>query len=463
MKDKIDKRKIKITFVYPGIVVSGFNTFKTKTNTGSWIIHGISGIAAYIKKYGYTNVDLIDMRQLKDWDEFIDDVKRKKPDVVGISVMSVDYNPTVEAIKIIKKVSPKTIVVIGGVHATLVPEDFDKNKNVDFIIKAEAEVTFKEMLDSIVENKKFPRITEGKRINLDELPFDDRELFDLKFSTSAPFKSHPKLEIPFFTINATRGCMYNCNFCQPAERRMFGNIVRKRSVKNVIKELKILRDKYGMKSVMFHDDCFIQDRKWILEFCKEYKNNGFDQSFVCQGRADLICRNEDLIERLASVGLVLMLVGFESGSQRVLNFLRKGTTVEQNRKAARILKKHGINILGNFMLGIPTETKEEMLMTKELIDFIDPFYVSIGNYTPVPGTDLYDYCKENNLIIMENYESFDRSFKHFVPKIKGIDYTTARRIANKYKRGSMLSRIYNDPSLDLIRPFLDKIRPLLRL
>src|SRR3989338_2773 len=106
---------------------------------------------------------------------------------------------------------------------------------------------------------------------------------------------------------------------------VFGAKVRRRSVDNVIDELKLLRDMMDFQSLMIHDDCLTEDRPWVSEFCDKYRRDKFRRPFVCQSRADIICKNEDMIKDMASAGLAMMLIGFESGNQRILNLLRKGT------------------------------------------------------------------------------------------------------------------------------------------
>jgi len=116
----------------------------------------------------------------------------------------------------------------------------------------------------------------------------------------------------------------------------------------------------------------------------------------------------------------MFLIGFESGNQRVLNFLRKGTTVEMNYEAARICKKYGVRIWANYMLGMPTETKEEVKDTVKMIKAIKPYRPSPAFFTPHPGSDLYDYCEKNGLSLIKSHRDFSRSPTG--PKIKGVDY-----------------------------------------
>jgi len=183
---------------------------------------------------------------------------------------------------------------------------------------------------------------------------------------------------------------------------------------------------------MIHDDCLTEDRAWVMDFCGQYRKNGFKQPFVCQSRADIICKNEDMVKMMARSGLAMFLIGFESGNQRVLNFLRKGTKVEQNYKAAEICKRYGVRVWANYMLGIPTETKEEALDTLAMIRKIKPYRASPAFFTPHPGSDLYKYCEENGLSLMKSHSDYSRSPDS--PKIKGVDYLFLREVLEESKK-----------------------------
>jgi len=185
-------------------------------------------------------------------------------------------------------------------------------------------------------------------------------------------------------------------------------------------ELRLLRDKFHFNSFMFHDDCLIEDREWVTEFCQAYMAEGFRQPFFCQGRADIIVKNEDMVALMARAGLKGYFVGFESGNDRVLRFIRKGTTRAINLEAARVSRKYGLSIWANYMLGLPTETKEEIMDTISMLREIDPDYYSPAFYTPHPGSDLFDYCEEHGLSLITNYDSYRRNPDEV--KIKGHDY-----------------------------------------
>jgi radical SAM superfamily enzyme YgiQ (UPF0313 family) len=296
-------------------------------------------------------------------------------------------------------------------------EEIKKENNIDHIITGEGEISFTKLLRNIEKSEYSPRVIEGVvPENLDKLPFADRGLFrDLEYPL--PVEGFDK---PFVTLIAGRGCRFNCNYCQPAERIIFGRKVRRRSPLNVIQELDILKEKYNFKSMMIHDDCITEDKQWVNEFCRLYKEKGFNQPFACQSRADIICRNEDMVALMSEVGLKLMFIGFESGNQRVLNFLRKGTKVEHNFKAAEICRKYGVKIWANYMMGIPTETKEEVMDTVRMVKKIQPEHYSPAFYTPHPGSDLFKYCEEHGLSLIKSHDSYRRNATE--AKIKGVDY-----------------------------------------
>lgn len=199
-----------------------------------------------------------------------------------------------------------------------------------------------------------------------------------------------------------------------------------RSVDNVITELKELEAKYGLASFAIHDDCLTAFPKYCHEFAEAKQKVLPNATFYCQGRADQIVKWPDMFKELYKAGLRIVSVGYESGSNRVLEFLRKGVTVEQNIKAAEILNKIGIDIWCNVMLGIPTETKAEAIATIQMvkkIKEIQPRAIpSIAAFTPHPGSDLFDYCKENDLSLIKKSADYRRYFEPDNPKIKGVDY-----------------------------------------
>ena len=451
-------KEIKTTLIYAGIAGIGFNSLSQGMDAG-WVSHGLASLSASAKAQGF-DIDLIDLRALNSWDHFREVFAERDPDVVALTMMSVDYGPVRKTLQIVKEMKPEVVTVIGGPHVTIALEDSLRIPHVDYLVIKEGEITFPKLLKSIAEGHP-PRqkVLFGERPNLDKIPFADRDLFlnewrKWGYSLNSPEVPFVKeLPAPFVTIIAGRGCVYNCSFCKPGEDLIFGKGVRRRSVDNVIEELKLLKEKYDIASFMFHDDCLTEDRAWVSEFSEKYIAEGFDMPYFCQSRADIIARHPDMVEKMAKAGLKGYFIGFESGNRRILNLLRKGTTPERNLKAAKICKHYGLKIWANYMMGIPTETKEEVMDTVRMIKEIDPDYYSPSFFTPHPGTDLYDYCVEHDLILVDDYASFRRNPTE--PKIKGVDYeflkwardeSQKRLFKNRVKRSWVAFREkYTDP------------------
>lgn len=437
---------LQVTLVYPGIAGTGFNSLAHGMEAG-WVSHGLAHLSSAARAQGF-QVDLIDLRAISGWEEYKAELTRRQPDVVAVTMMSVDFNPGNQAILLAKEILPGTITVAGGPHPSLATEEVLQNSYLDYIVTGEGEVTFPRLLGEVQAGRRpAERVMTGIMPDLDALPFPDRDLFLDEWrrhgyaldSPEVPFVD--ELPPPFLTLIAGRGCKYNCNFCQPAERSIFGRKVRRRSVGNIVSELKQLQERYHFASFMFHDDCLTEDREWVLEFCRAYKEAGFTQPFYCQSRADILVKNEDLTAVMVQAGLKGFFIGFESGSDRVLRFLRKGATREINLKAAEICKRNGVKIWANYMLGIPTETQEEVLETISMLKQIDPDYYSPAFYTPHPGSDLYDYCIEHDLSLITSHDQYRRNPTE--TKIKGHDYAflqwalreSQRRLpANRLKR-----------------------------
>jgi anaerobic magnesium-protoporphyrin IX monomethyl ester cyclase len=419
---------MKILLVYPGLV-EGFDSYRKGSN---WFNHGIGIISAVLKQEGHT-VDYLDCRRLTGWDEVESRVAESNFELAMISVVTVDFEPAQRIAHIIKAKSPHLKVMVGGPHPTLMTEQTAAVREFDFIFTHEAEITLPRLLKDFPH---IPRITKGGiPLDLDALPVVDRTL-----APEGEATWFAGLDLPFFSITASRGCLYKCTFCQPAERAVFGDKVRKRSVDNILDELESLSVHYNMQSFMIHDDCFTQYYAWVEEFCEKKAARGMSQNFACQSRADIICKRPDLMKKLVDVGLRWMLIGFESGSDRVLDFIKKGTSAEQNLEAGRICKQLGIKIFANYMFGLPTETKDEMRQTVKMMQSIKPEMYSPAIFTPAPGSDLYTYCEEHDLNIIDSSAGYRRSHDSGA-KIRGVDYLFVQRMIFESVRGPLEGKI----------------------
>jgi radical SAM superfamily enzyme YgiQ (UPF0313 family) len=316
----------------------------------------------------------------------------------------------------IKKKCPSLPVVIGGPHATLLPEDAVM-RGFDAAVIGEGEYTAVDLVEAIQKGaplyevagaaaKKGDEVaygpTRGFEPDLDTFPDPDRTLID--------YSKYFSDGIEFVGMMATRGCPYNCLFCKPMLDKMHGPKVRGRSPKRIAEEMSNIAKPLGYKKFLFKDDTMVLGGvEYFVEFERELASAGLrDSQWVCQARVDQI--SVPLIEQMKKCGLEAIAFGVESGSQKVLDFFRKGIKVEQTIKAFDLCHEHGIGTLAFVMLGAPVETREDLEATVRLVERIRPKSVSFSIATPGPGNALHDYAIENNLHNVASAEDNDYQF-----------------------------------------------------
>ncbi|MEW6721163.1 MAG: radical SAM protein [Thermodesulfobacteriota bacterium] len=433
-----------VLLVNPALAYSEWNADLRKPSPDSVFIRlGLASLSGALKERGHT-VKLADLRMLMGWEEYEKLVERVSPDFVGISVHSVEFGYATEAARRAKRIVPRAKTVVGGVHPTMFPEECLEREEFDYVLKGEGEVS----LPLLVEKpSRFPREFWGETPDLDRVPFPDRELwpdFNVRMQCE-PFGIRGyRFPTPMAEMISTRGCPYQCTFCcGPGEHQVYTKpapdgsrkpFIRGRSVESVISELETLMEKYGVRSVMFHDDQFILNSGWVERFTETLRARGIVEKglkWVTSSRADIVCRNERLIGKMAASGLELLIIGFESFSPRILKWFRKGVTAEENFRAAEICRKHGVKVWANYILGIPTDTgwhMEDDLATVEGVIRVKPVHYSPALYTPVPGSVLYPFYRDNGLILGEESRGNLNDRGAMAPKVKGVDYEFLKAI-----------------------------------
>lgn len=416
---------MKVVLVDPGYNRSGFGLWKQSYWTTT-VQHGLSSISAYLKNRGHS-VSLLDIRQLRDWNHFDDEFKKLTPDIVGITFRSADYHMVEDIVRQIRAINGKVKIVVGGAHPTADAEDALRIPGIDHAIIGEGEISFTE----IVENPSmhFPRIIVGIHPDLNAIPFEDRELYNLY--ESMKLANYPGLlKPPFVTMITCRGCAFQCKYCAPHAENTFGKKMRYQSVDRVIEEIQIIDKKYHPRTLKFYNSDFPASRKWVYEFCDAMEKAGIKKDLMIQSRATSIAKDPEMLKRLKSVGLKLILFGFESGSQRILQLINKGGTVEHNLAAAAACKKHGVVFGASFMLGFPGETREDVMSTVKHAKEINGNFSSVSFLTPLPGTFFYDYVKKNDISLITDYDDY-YTFTPEKPKIKGVDYEFAKNAVSE--------------------------------
>ncbi len=245
------------------------------------------------------------------------------------------------------------------------------------------------------------RINEPREFikDLDMIPIPDRSLL--------PYDMYLKHGMVSIGIMAMRGCPYNCLFCKPMQNKLFGKVVRRRTVENVVDEIESIQRQFGEEVLIsFKDDTFTTNStRWFIDFGRELKKRGLSVEWGCQSRVNQI--SYDLLLVMKNCGCKSIAFGVESGSQKILNYYRKGITIDQIVKAFELCHKLKIRTHAYIMLGAPIETRDDLDLTLKLINKIKPEGISQSITTPAPGTDLYTYAKEHSIFNTKDYEKMD--------------------------------------------------------
>lgn len=372
------------------------------TERGYYPPLGILYIASHAEKYTDHKIEILDMIvEEMGYDTLENEIKRRKPDVVGVTTTTFTLIDSVIVAKIIKNVDKDIKIIFGGPHAHIYPEETINIPEVDFLVLGEGEITFTELLQKIDNYEELKEVKGivfkhgGKIVNtgfkgfigdLDSLPFPARHL--------TPYKKYYSLiaqRNPITTMLTSRGCPYRCLFCY---RPHMGKKFRARSPGNVVEEMEECRN-MGIHEILIYDDTFNIDRKRVLDICTLIKERGLDIYFDIRARIDRI--NKEMLIALKKAGCVRIHYGVESANQRILNILRKDITIEQVEKIIKMTRDVGIETLAYFMIGNPTETREEILNTIKFAKKLKPDYCHFSVTTPFPATPLYELGLEKGI------------------------------------------------------------------
>lgn len=332
---------------------------------------GLMYIAAVLEKEGFP-VEIVDLAFVPrhKWKDAIG-----KPDIVGITVMTASFHEAKTILHLVKRNSPKTVVVAGGPHPSCLPSE-TLREGFDAVVVGEGEYTFLDLVKKVYAGKDFDKITISPQIDVNALPFPARHLVNLKAYTRKVAGQ------PATSIMASRGCCYECAFCCKAAH---GAGIRFRTVQSVVEEIKQVIEKYGIRNFKFEDDSFTINRKRLYELLDELKK--LNIRFRCHGnaRSDTY---EDFV-KLAEAGCEKYIIGVESGSQHVLTLTNKQVTVEQNRQAIINAKKAGLVVRANLMVGNPGESWETVEETLNFMKETKPQQWIVCNFIPLPGCPIW--------------------------------------------------------------------------
>ena len=373
---------------------------------------GLAYIAAVLEEADYS-VRIIDAPAMGfTLPRVKDELRRLHPDIVGVTATTSTFNDALSVSVAAKEACPEAVVAIGGPHVSFLPEQTLKQvPSIDIVGIGEGEQTFLDLVQALDAGKGLEGVRglayrDGGVVrknpprplidDLDKLPFPARHLLPM-----GKYLAFGRRIIAGGVLTS-RGCPFNCIFCSSS--LLFGKKFRSRSPENVVKEVEVLHNKYKARDIEFFDDLFTLDRSRAMAICREILDRDLEIRWVCSSRVDTIDR--ELLNTLKKAGCAMIYLGVESGSQHVLNLIRKGTRVEQSVKAIRLAREAGIATIASFVFGIPGETLEEMKQTIRLAKSLNPDYAQFSIATPYPGTQLYCMAKEQGLIVKDDWSEY---------------------------------------------------------
>ncbi|MDF2881849.1 MAG: bchE [Clostridiaceae bacterium] len=395
---------------------------------------------------GY-DVELIDCITKKlDLEKTIKIVKDYKPDyIVGEITTSTCYYDY-QTITSIKNSFPEVKIIIGGTHATALSERvLEECSAIDMVVRQEYDFTIDEIIKAEENLENVMGITYRKNDvivrqedrpwteNLDELPFVSK-IYEKFLDVDDYFYAFARK--PMIQIFSGRGCPFRCNFCSYPET-MSGRCFRTRSVNNFVDELEYIEKKMPhIQEIFIEDDTFTANRKRVIEICNEIIKRELKIVWSCNTRADLTF---DVMKKMKEAGCRLMVVGYESGNQNVLNETRKGIKLEDSLAFAQNTKKLGIKVFGCFMIGLKGDNSDTIEETFKFAKKVYPDMCFFQQAVPFPGTGFYNWVKEKGYLVTEDYNKWLNKDGYLDCL---VDYPYASHKEIEKIRDNLMSRYY---------------------
>ena len=356
---------------------------------------GLALIAAVLEREGY-QVTVLDANALKLEPEGVASVV--SADIIGLTAMTPTINTAIAIARHLKKAYPDLPIILGGAHATLLPEEtLVTAPEIDILVRGEGEETIVELLRALEYKQPLSEIlgisyrkdsevvsnpARSKNIGLDSLPFLAYHL--LPWQRYRPHPPHGRA-LPFAAIITSRGCPYRCSYCS---KPIFGNKFRGQSPERVVDEVAYYKERFGIKEFAFYDDVFTLNQERAYAIADEMLKRELKIHWTCETRVNLV--DKELLRHIKQAGCYSIAYGIESGSQEILNTLDKDISLEQAEEAVRLSREVGLQTIGYFMIGSPGESPETIRQTIQLAKKLKLDFAQFAVTTPFPGTKLYN-------------------------------------------------------------------------
>lgn len=382
-------------------------------SAGRWLPLGLTYIAGSLKEAGFEVIIYDAMTKYHGLKEVEKRISEEEPDAVATSCYTSTYPAGRNVLKIAKEINPYTVTVMGGVHPTFMfNEVLKESPFIDFVVRGEGEVTLKELFFALNTGeplKKVPGIafreeekvltTEGREFIRDLNSLNPAwDLLD--WEDYIYFASDNKRVA---IVSTSRGCIHGCSFC--SQQLFWKKKWRARSPENVVEELELLKNKFGVEVVMFSDEYPTFDRHRWLKLLDLLIKRDVGMEILMETRVDDIVRDEDIMDVYKEAGVSHIYVGVESVSQKNLDIFKKNVKMEQSKKALEIINEADIISETSVVVGMPDETKESIQFTLDLVKHYDPDMAFFLPIAPWPYADVYQELKP--YIITQDYSKYN--------------------------------------------------------
>lgn len=364
---------------------------------------GLLSVAAVLEEHG-AEVAVIDGAAEGIGQEKLESrISEFNPEVIGVAYMMTELYPdSMEAVKTARRAAPEAKIVAGGHYASFVADKIiETSPDVDYAVVGEGEYTFLELVRSI-ENKhsvdKIKGITfrhNGKAVftgpgepiqNLDELPPPARHLVaNISYGNLHREGGYQLFNKNLSGLVSSRGCPFGCTFCSCTA--FSGRKVRTKSPEKVVNEMEYLVNERGVEQIFIVDDNFTMFPKRVMDICGLMEERNIEVDWVCEGRVDT--SSKEMYEKMVDAGCRFIFFGLESGSQKILDYYEKKTTVEKGERAVGLAQKAGLDVIGSLILGAPIETEEDYQKTLDLATRSELDVMEINLLKVLPGTELW--------------------------------------------------------------------------